>query len=331
MAEQATQEMMDESGGDTTGTAGGSNNDTGAADQGNAGDGTNSKGSEGAAGQAGSGADGSGSDTAGTDGGENMSWPEDWRHRLAGGDEKELKRLERLNTPDQLYKSYRELEQKVSSGEYSKNPFPADGSPEQQQKWRDENGVPSDPSGYDVQLDSGIVIGEADKQVVDEFLNDSFAKNRSKEDVNDMLGWYFSKQNELQQEARQQDGIDERKCSEVLKKEWGQDTDRILSNMRNVMTTNMDPEVIDSLMEARLPDGTALGNHPDIVRYMADLARQANPMASLPPGVSGSQDGIDNRIAEIEKFMRTNRTEYFKDEKMQKEYGQLLEAREKLK
>ena len=37
-----------------------------------------------------------------------------------------------------------------------------------------------------------------------------------------------------------------------------------------------------------------------------------------------------DRIAEIEKYMKEHRREYFKDESMQAEYRHLLEARERL-
>src|SRR5512135_169053 len=44
-------------------------------------------------------------------------WPDDWREKLAGNDEKALKRLGRFASPAGIFKSFRELEAKFSRGE----------------------------------------------------------------------------------------------------------------------------------------------------------------------------------------------------------------------
>src|SRR6266568_1131484 len=45
------------------------------------------------------------------------SWREDWREALAGDDKQALTRLKRLTAPDDLFKSYRDLEKRLSSGQ----------------------------------------------------------------------------------------------------------------------------------------------------------------------------------------------------------------------
>src|SRR3990167_10392063 len=45
------------------------------------------------------------------------TWPDDWRGRFAGKDADALKRLNRFQSPEGVYKSWRSLEQRLSAGE----------------------------------------------------------------------------------------------------------------------------------------------------------------------------------------------------------------------
>ena len=49
------------------------------------------------------------------------TWPEDWRNRFAGSNEDDVKRLNRFKDPANIWKSYRALEQRISSGEYKRS------------------------------------------------------------------------------------------------------------------------------------------------------------------------------------------------------------------
>src|SRR3546814_8159770 len=75
-----------------------------------------------------------------------------------------------------MRKSQRALEQKLSSGEFKKAIGP-DATPEQIAEWRKEQGIPEKPEDYDLKFDNGLVIGEADKPLVAEFLKASHATN----------------------------------------------------------------------------------------------------------------------------------------------------------
>ena len=68
-----------------------------------------------------------------------QDWSDDWRSKMAGGDAKEAKRLERFASPKEVFKSYRAFETRLSSGEL-KSALPKDAKPEQLTAWRAENG-----------------------------------------------------------------------------------------------------------------------------------------------------------------------------------------------
>ena len=94
----------------------------------------------------------------------------------------------------------------------------------------------------------------------------------------------------------------------------------------------MFPESVRELMtNARLQDGTALFNHPDVVRGFMAIAMDLDPAGTLVPSGGGSPtQGLEDAIATEEKFMREHRAEYNKDEARQIRLRELYEAREKL-
>jgi hypothetical protein len=120
-------------------------------------------------------------------------WAPDWREKLSGGDKKELERLARLASPVELYKSYRALEQRVSSGDVKK-PLPENPTPEQIAEYRKERGIPETPEAYKIELPHGIVPGEADKPLLEAFTKAVHEKNWDNDKVNEALSWYFSEQ-----------------------------------------------------------------------------------------------------------------------------------------
>ena len=83
-------------------------------------------------------------------------------------------------------------------------------------------------------------------------------------------------------------------------------------------------------MHARAPDGTLLGNNSNVLRWLADLSREAMPGAGLvPAGTSNPAAAIGGEIDQIERVMRDDPQKYWRDEKMQSRYRDLLGAREK--
>lgn len=261
-------------------------------------------------------------------------WPEDWRKKLAGDDEKLAKRLERMKSPKDVVQSWRALEQKMSSGEV-KQTLPDDATEEQIAEYRKENGIPETSDGYLENLPDGLVIGEDDKEAVGSFLEAVHAKNASPDFVASALDWYYkTKEDEV---AAQSDADKEvqKATEDALRSEWGNEyrgnINAITSFLDAAPTDEDGNSLKDLLMGARLADGTPLGNNAMALKWLLGIANDVNPAGFIAPGSAKTQaEGVDEEIAEIEKVMRTDRTRYDKDEKMQARYRQLLEAQEKL-
>lgn len=258
------------------------------------------------------------------------SWPEGWRATLAGKDESSAKRLERFNSPDDIWRSYRAIEQRLSSGELkATTKYPDKGTTEQQSAWRAENGIPEAPDKYNINLGEGVVIGELDKPIIDDFLVSVHGKNMPPDMANAAVNWYFAFA-EKQAEAIKAGDDEHRKTFEdTMRAEWGGE---YRTNSNNVIALlDMAPEgVKDRFQNGRLSDGTPIGSDPDTMRWLASLAREINPITTVAPG-SGANivSAITDEIEQIETFMRTNRPEYNRDEKKQARLRELYEARDR--
>lgn len=306
---------------DGGGAAGGSGKPAGGAADGDKGGASD----EGGAGAAGKGAEGKG---AAPDAKADGPWGADWRKKLAGDDETKLKRAGRYADPAAIADSLFQLQDKIAKGELRSN-LPKDATPEQITKWRAENGIPEAPEKYDL---GDMKIADEDKPIIAEFLKTAHGANLTPAQAKANVDWYY-KEVARQTEARAEaDKAAVRTAEDVLREDWG--TNNYRSNMAavNNLLQTAPESVRDRFMHGRLADGTPIMGDPAMVKFLHGLSLEINPAASLDiPSGDGTMQGIDSRMAEIEKVMRTDRAAYNKDEKMQAEYRQLIEAKEKIK
>jgi len=264
-------------------------------------------------------------------------WPEDWRAKLAGDDEKLGKRLERFKSPKDVWQSFLSAEAKISSGQM-KPVLPKDATEEDIAAYRKEIGVPEKADGYLESLPNGLVIGDADKPMADSFLSAAHAANMPPEFVGAALDWYYKSQETQVAETQASDKAFRAESEDALRSEWGGEYRANQTALKNFLDSQpmYDEEAGisfgDLMRGARGPDGRLLGDNPAFLNWALTLANNENPAGFVPPANGGSQaNSVAEEIAAIEKTMRINRSAYDKDEKMQARYLQLISAREKLK
>lgn len=270
--------------------------------------------------------DKAGDDSASDD--EKSYWPEDWREKYAGDDEKLLKRLGRYASPEAVLDSLISAQNKISAGEL-KQPLSKDATPEELAAWREENGIPAKAEDYKIELPDGLVVGDADKPYVDSFLETALENNMDPEAVNNTLSWYFDLQDKGLAVQAENDQKFKLESTDILREEWGPEY-RANINMINNMLSSWPTGVGEEMMMARMPDGSLLGSHPDVLRSLIGQAREMNPAGTLAPG-SGAKaaSAINDRIAELESKM-DDRDKWFKDKSSQQELTKLYEARDKV-
>lgn len=256
-------------------------------------------------------------------------WGEDWRKHYAKDDEKTLKRLARFSSPKAVIDALFEAQKKISAGEIER-PLPENPTEQELADWRKAKGIPEKPDGYFEELPDGLVIGEEDQEVFKSFAEKMHGLNVEPKVMQEVVRWYNEFSEAKIEELAEKDATSKAAAEELLKDEWGPDYKANVNVVLGMLGAA--PEgVKEALFTARLPDGTPLGNNPDVLRWLSEQAREINPAATLVPGTAtNSTAGIEDEIASIEKTMRENRSAYMRDDRMQARYRQLVDARAKL-
>lgn len=255
-------------------------------------------------------------------------WAPDWRLKMAGGDEKTAKSLERFASPKDVHNSWKALQQRLSTGELVSK-LPKDAKPEDVAKWRTENGIPEKPEAYE--LPEGIVVGDLDKPGVDKFLASMHAKNAHPDVVKAGLATYYEIKADAIAQQAEADLTHRDEVADALRAEWGAEYRGNINHVNAFL--DMAPEgVKDKLLTARMADGRAVMNDPDMMRAIAGWAREVNPVGTVVPAGGDQMGAIASEITKIEGLMGNRQSEYWKGpgaEKMQARYRELVTARDK--
>lgn len=262
-------------------------------------------------------------------------WPDTWRERLAKGDEKKLKELQRFRSIEDRDKSYDEMRKKLSSGELKAKLAP-DATDEQVAAWRKDNGIPEKPDGYLEKLPGGLVIGSEEMPVYLPFAEIALEENVSPQAMGRLIAKVAAQQEEQIAAQSDADKAFKQTAEDALRAEWGSEyrgnLNSIMSFLDSAPPTDDGSPLKGLLMGARLADGTLFGNNPAALKWLASLAQDANPAGFVQPNAGASQlNAVEDEINGIRKVMRESRHIYDKDEKMQERFRILLTAQEKLR
>lgn len=254
---------------------------------------------------------------------------DDWRQQLAGTDDKDLAWLSRFPDAKALWGSFKEAQKKISSGELKK-PLSANPTPEELAQHRKDFGVPDTVEGYEYELSDGMVIGEADTAIVNAMKEVLHNENIPSKAFNSLVNAFFeARQEEAAIEDQRQEQI-QFDSEEILRKDWGGNYLPNMFALKNFLSA-MPNGLGEELLNARLSDGSKVGNNAEAIRALTAVALDINPAGTVVPGSSGNQvQAVQDEIAQIEHVMNTNLAAYHKDTEMKARYLKLLDARLKL-
>lgn len=257
-----------------------------------------------------------------------QKFPDNWRDQLAGDDAKFRKQLERYASPEALAKSHRELQAKLSSGEFRSAKLSENPTDEELTQWRKDNNIPEKAADYLADLPSGIVLGDDDKDRVNSFLEAMHGKNVSKEHVQAAIEWN-QQMVEQEMQSRYDRNVDaQQKTEDTLRQEWGPEYRRNI-NLINGMLDGLPKEAKELFTSAQTADGISIFNNSEIAKWLVDTARAVNPVATVVPGASNPK-AITDEIATLEKRMKDDYQGWFKDEAAQTRLRELYTAQERL-
>ena len=259
----------------------------------------------------------------------------DWRAKFAGEDAAFRKQLDRFSDEAAFAKSYRAMQQKMSSGEL-KRALPEKPTEDELKAWRKDNGIPDKPEAYveALKLPNGVVPGEADKPLLDGFAKHAMDKNWTPAQYNDAVQWYYGNLDAQKAAQEEADGKFKSESEDALRNAWqGPDYRANLTAVNNMLSL-WPEEVKVALLASRDPTGRKLGDNAAFVKQLAELAREINPMASLPATVSDHGKGLDIRINELNALIADRRSDYYRGPnaaKLQTEYRELLDVQSRMK
>jgi hypothetical protein len=261
-------------------------------------------------------------------------WGDDWREQYAKDDAKRLGVLKRYTSPSAALDALFAARQKIDSGEV-KAPLAKDATPEQLAQWRSDHGIPDKPEGYLEKLPQEIKLDGIDKEAVNSFAKSMHEANVSPDIVHKALAWQMQRQEQLIDARQNADKELQANTEDALRAEWGNEYRPNINNIHALLDT-APAGVSEAMLNARLPDGTPLVGTPEMVKWLAGMAREMNPLSTIVPGTSGVTGlaNVDSRITEIEGMMRDRSSNYWKGpqaDKIQAEYRNLIDARDKMK
>ena len=271
------------------------------------------------------------------DGGGAGKWADGWRDQFVEsmgelddeGKAKELEIVGRFQSPGDVYKSMREAQIKISQGGNSAPVLPDNPTDDDIKAYREALGVPQKHDAYFEGLGDDA-IAEADKGMFEDFFEHVLHKNHLPASVAaDAASWWKDMQQSMEEVRGEADNEIKAQTEDHLRGEWGRDY-RTNVGILNNFVAKLPESIREGFQNARLPDGTPIMYHPDLVKALVGIENEINPASHITPAGGDPGANVEERIAEIQKQMKTNRHAYNKDEKMQAEYRDLLTLRDKL-
>lgn len=305
----------------TNAAASGSGGDAAGAGKGNTGSGSGG-GTAAAGGASGDGKPAAGAAASGD--GAKGYWPDDWRAKVAGEDAKVLERLGRYASPGEVAKALIAAQEKIRSGEL-KPTLGKNASAEEVAEYRKSLGIPEEAGKYDLDLGGGLVVAEEDRPLIDTFLEAAHRTNQTPDQVKAGLRAYYEITEAAEAERTRRDEETRGTAEDALRTEWGQEYRPNVNRITQLLDKVLDVDAKAEFINARLADGTPVFNHPGILKALVGLALIDNPSGVVVPG-GGGEKTVNDRIEQIEKMMGTKA--YTSNEAIQKEYRDLIEARE---
>lgn len=239
------------------------------------------------------------------------NWPEDWRTKLASGDDKLLKRLERFSDPNAMLKSWLAAEQKIKSGEYKQAQLPDDATPEQVAEWRKNQGIPEKAGEYELPVVPGHQWTDADKPALEQVFDVMHAANVPATAAKSVLEWYGKAQLAAAEHKAQTDAADKATAEDALRADLGAEYRPTMKLMRRLFDdAEWMPQTASArLLEARTPDGHRIINDPAVARMLIDIAKERYGDTPMLVGDTGRT--VSSRIDEIKAVRDANINEYY--------------------
>jgi len=253
---------------------------------------------------------------------------DDWRDKLAGGDEKFKKALDRYGSLEAYAKAGWELRRQRDAG-VLKSTMPEDPTPEEIAAYRKQNGLPDTADGYEITPPSEIELNDADKAQIGRFKELFHANNVSPPVAKALSDAFFA--DRLQAEMELRDAAQEATINRraEIRGEYGKDYQRNIQLAKTWADNLIGKEVRNRLADTVLSDGTRLGDLPDFNRFLVQGALNGMPANQVAEAeFGGGGKSLEAQYKEALDLKFTDPVAYAKPEHQAKLMG-LARAKER--
>lgn len=248
--------------------------------------------------------------------------PDNWRELAAGDDEDTLKILKRYGSLNGVAKALAEKEKLIRSGKIKRDmPDPKD--EKAMSEWRKDQGIPTDPTGYQLPETVTKRLIDEDKPILSSFTEFAHTKNLPASAVEAAAEWYVNMQETAAEERGLADASAAEQVEEALREEWSRDE---FKGNRTLAKRFWDATGIEGLAEARMSDGRRLGDTKEFILFSSDRGREM--FGDVVFASADAETRHSSRKAEIENIMKTDINRYW-NEGLDKEITQIVEREQK--
>ena len=236
--------------------------------------------------------------------------------------------MERFKAPADFGNSYREAQATLSSNKQSV-PLPENATEDDILAFRTTNELPLEAKDYLENLPDGLVLGEDDTEIAEAFMGALHGQFAPAKYGHALIGAYNEFKEKGQAAEAEMDNTQHAETTTALREDWGTDYRANINIAQAWMEKTFGKEGKEQLLHGRFQDGRGFMNDPTILKAFVEIARSMDPLAPIVPTDTSAVTTMNDEIAEIEKFMRTDRTAYNKDEKKQARLRELYDIRTK--
>jgi hypothetical protein len=237
---------------------------------------------------------------------EATAWPEDWRDKLAGGDEKLKNMLSRYTAPDAFAKAFKEQRDALAKKSAPKDEveLPENPTDEQMAAWRKAKGVPEKPEDYEFEVPEGKELSDGEYDILMDFAKAMHGNNMPADQVKKISSWFLEYEDVVAQKNAEKAYEARMATEEKLRAEWGPDYRANVNLMSNVLQEHLGTAAPDFL-SAQMMDGSRLGDNETFIRLMAEVSRKIGGSTAelYTSDVHTTGQGLEARKAELMKMI----------------------------
>lgn len=255
-----------------------------------------------------------------------FKWPDDWRDRLAGGDDRVRKRLDRYPTIADAIKALDHAQTRLSQREEISLDLPENATDEQKAEFRRRLGVPDKVEDYGVKppVDN---MSEGETALFGEFKSRMHELNLPPKQAQQLIDYYFDRQAAHEQAIQEAAHEKHRQWDAELRKEFGPDYKRNVTVAQEFAKNVLGEDGVKKLGDIQLADGTLLGNNPVILKLLANAGLATlDDDALVVAGQEFAGRDIDTEYRNLLDLQFTDPTRYRSPE-VQSKLDRLIEAR----